>query len=204
MKDSHLLRLLYILSFIEGGAVMGAELVSAKMIAPYFGNSLYVWASVLGITLMSLMLGYLLGGKLSVKSTNKEIQTFKLLLFAGVWLCLMPSLSIWILDFSIEMSVAAGTILSLIVFLAPGLILLSMTSPMIIAAVNKSVETPIVSHINKVLSVPAVGLVLMVIVKPFSSVQLGVVPDSAYTKMVWVVSIAVPTAIGPTPPVALK
>lgn len=141
MREKQLLRLLYVLSFIEGGAVMGAELVSAKMIAPYFGNSLYVWASVLGVTLTSLMIGYLLGGRLSVKSKNRELQTFKILLTAGLWLCLMPSLSLWILDIALEMSIASGTIFALVVFLVPGLVLLSMTSPMIISAVNKSVET---------------------------------------------------------------
>ena len=84
MREKQLLRLLYVLSFIEGGAVMGAELVSAKMIAPYFGNSLYVWASVLGVTLTSLMIGYLIGGRLSVKSKNRELQTFKIRKFRNL------------------------------------------------------------------------------------------------------------------------
>lgn len=141
MKESKLLYLLLTLSFIEGGAVMGAELISAKMVAPYFGNSLYVWASVLGITLLSLMLGYLFGGKLSVKSERKERDIYLILFLAGIWLCLMPELSTLILSYALNLSVASGVILSLFVFLVPGLILLSMTSPMIISALNKSVET---------------------------------------------------------------
>ena len=52
----------YFLSFLEGVSVMAAELLGAKMLAPYFGSSLYVWASVLGITLGGLAMGYFAGG----------------------------------------------------------------------------------------------------------------------------------------------
>ena len=54
-------------SFIEGGSVMFTELISAKLVAPYFGSFLYVWASVLRITLGSLATGYYTGGYLSNK-----------------------------------------------------------------------------------------------------------------------------------------
>ena len=58
----------FLLSFIEGASVMAAELLGAKMLAPYFGSSLYVWASVLAITLGGLAVGYYVGGILSYKS----------------------------------------------------------------------------------------------------------------------------------------
>ena len=54
--------LLLFFAFFEGFCVMAVGLFSAKLIAPYFGGSLYVWASVLGITLLSLMIGYYSGG----------------------------------------------------------------------------------------------------------------------------------------------
>ena len=63
MKSSR--QYLYLLSFLEGGSVMVCELVGAKMLAPVFGTSLYVWAAVLGITLGGLMSGYFFGGILS-------------------------------------------------------------------------------------------------------------------------------------------
>ena len=51
---------------------MAAELLGAKMLAPYFGSSLYVWATVLAITLGGLAAGYFMGGILSYKSKNNE------------------------------------------------------------------------------------------------------------------------------------
>ena len=52
----------FILAFIEGGSVMAIELLGAKMLAIYYGNSLYVWTSVLSITLAGLAAGYFAGG----------------------------------------------------------------------------------------------------------------------------------------------
>ena len=57
MKLSIHNRLLLLLSFIEGGSLMAVELMSARMLAPYFGSSLFVWATVLAVTLGGLTLG---------------------------------------------------------------------------------------------------------------------------------------------------
>jgi hypothetical protein len=74
--------ILFTLAFIEGASVMACELFSAKMIAPFFGGSLYVWAAVLGITLLALMSGYYLGGSISAKATKKNL-VYWILILAG-------------------------------------------------------------------------------------------------------------------------
>ncbi|MCX6297427.1 MAG: fused MFS/spermidine synthase, partial [Bacteroidetes bacterium] len=79
----------FLLSFIEGGSVMAAELLGAKMLAPYFGSSLYVWASVLAITLGGLAVGYYVGGVLSYKRKDPLIL-FYVILAAAVFTILMP------------------------------------------------------------------------------------------------------------------
>ena len=71
-KRKTLKKFLFALAFIEGGAVMCIELCSAKILSPYFGTSIYVWASVLGVTLTALMSGYYLGGYVS--SNYKKIE----------------------------------------------------------------------------------------------------------------------------------
>ena len=58
---------IYIISFCEGAAVMATELCGSKLISPYFGSSLYVWASVIAITLGSLAAGYFYGGIQSLR-----------------------------------------------------------------------------------------------------------------------------------------
>lgn len=61
------IKYLYFMSFIEGGVVMVAEIAGAKLLTPYFGASLYSWASTLSITLLALMTGYYFGGFVTTK-----------------------------------------------------------------------------------------------------------------------------------------
>ena len=66
-NSSNLHSILLLLAFLEGATVMAVEMLVAKMIAPLYGASLYVWSSIIGVTLIALAAGYFLGGKVSEK-----------------------------------------------------------------------------------------------------------------------------------------
>ncbi|TXB66797.1 hypothetical protein FRY74_01030 [Vicingus serpentipes] len=130
---------LYILAFIEGGAVMCIELCSAKILSPFFGTSIYVWASVLGITLTALMLGYYFGGYLSSK--NKKTTTiFWLMLIGGFLVSVTPILSDFILPITIRFNLLIGTIVSLFFFMFFPLFLFGATSPLLISCLTNNVN----------------------------------------------------------------
>lgn len=59
--------LVYSLAFISGFIIMAIELLGGRILAPYFGNSIYVWGSIISVFMVSLAVGYLFGGKLSVR-----------------------------------------------------------------------------------------------------------------------------------------
>lgn len=120
-----------LISFIEGGSVMFVELTGAKMVAPYFGTSLYVWASAIGITLGSLALGYFTGGYLSKKIMNKFLL-FWIFLFSGFFILIMPHSGIFIMQKTINLSIQTGVSMSMLFFLMPPLVLCGMMSPLII------------------------------------------------------------------------
>ena len=63
--------ILYLISALEGFIIMGVEITGAKLLAPFFGNSLYVWASVISITMLGLAVGYFAGAKL-IKAQNAQ------------------------------------------------------------------------------------------------------------------------------------
>ncbi len=46
----------------SGFYVMLVELLSGRLIAPYFGNNIYIWGSIIFIFMFGLAVGYLLGG----------------------------------------------------------------------------------------------------------------------------------------------
>jgi len=60
----------YLLAFCSGFAIMGIELLGGRILAPYFGSSVHIWGSIITVFLLSLSLGYLIGGKLSTKRPN--------------------------------------------------------------------------------------------------------------------------------------
>jgi len=128
---------LYLLSFLEGGAVMAAELIGAKMLAPYFGTSLYVWAAALGITLGGLMFGYYLGGMLSRKTKNNLLVTYLILIIAGCFLCMMPLTSDAVMQYALGFSLQMGAMISLMVFMFPPLLCMGMISPLLINILSK-------------------------------------------------------------------
>ena len=61
---------LFLVLLIEGGALMAVELMGAKLVAPFYGNSLYVWTAVLTITVLGLTLGYYTGGRPKQRSSS--------------------------------------------------------------------------------------------------------------------------------------
>ena len=133
------LRFLFLLAFIEGGSVMACELLGAKMIAPFFGSSLYVWAAVLGITLLGLMTGYYTGGYLSEKYKREDL-VYWILILAGAFLAIMPFTSQWIMARNIDMDIRWGSTISLLIFMFPPLVFMGMTSPIIINMINTKVD----------------------------------------------------------------
>jgi predicted membrane-bound spermidine synthase len=133
------LRFLFLLAFIEGASVMACELLGAKMISPFFGSSLYVWAAVLGITLFGLMCGYYTGGYISEKYRRDDL-VYWILILAGLFLAIMPFTSQWIMTKNIDMDIRWGSTISLLIFMFPPLLFMGMTSPVIINMINTKVD----------------------------------------------------------------
>ena len=81
-----------IIAFIEGGAVMVCELMSARMIAPFYGTTLFVWSSVIGVTLGALAIGYSVGGYLIDRRADNKLL-FIVLAIGAVLITLMPAIA---------------------------------------------------------------------------------------------------------------
>jgi len=59
--------------FINGFSIMTIQLLGGRVLSPYFGTSVYVWGSIITIFMLSLSLGYLLGGRLSSRNPNPNV-----------------------------------------------------------------------------------------------------------------------------------
>lgn len=69
--------MIYFIVFITSAATMAFELAGARMLAPYLGTSVEVWAGVIATVLGGLSLGYWFGGRFADKHPRRDY-------FAGV------------------------------------------------------------------------------------------------------------------------
>jgi spermidine synthase len=59
--------------FVSGGVLLGVEIAASRVLAPWFGNSLYVWGALIGVVLTGLSLGYWLGGALADRRPSLDL-----------------------------------------------------------------------------------------------------------------------------------
>ncbi len=60
--------LVNLLAFGGGFSIMSLELLGGRILAPWFGSSIYVWGSIITVFMLALAAGYLIGGTLSLRS----------------------------------------------------------------------------------------------------------------------------------------
>lgn len=118
---------------------MAIELAGAKMIAPFFGTSLYVWASVLAVTLGGLSAGYFAGGWATFRFPALKVLFWELL--AGTLLiAIMPFLALAIMSQAGGMGLRTGSLLSAFSFMFLPLLCMGMISPTIIQLQNRELK----------------------------------------------------------------
>ncbi|MGH3029335.1 MAG: fused MFS/spermidine synthase [Gaiellaceae bacterium] len=94
-------RFLYVLVFVVGITTLGAEIATARLIAPFFGASTIVWANTIGVVLVALSVGYWLGGRLGDRYPTLESLCLAAL-GAAILLALVPLVARPFLDISVD------------------------------------------------------------------------------------------------------
>ncbi len=75
---------LYLSLFASGCATLGVEISAAHLLRAVYGTSNIVWATVIGVMLLFLALGYRLGGRWADRPAGAQPDTFyRLLAWAG-------------------------------------------------------------------------------------------------------------------------
>ena len=128
-----------LLAFCAGFSIMCFEIIGGKLLAPYFGSSVYVWGSIITIFMLDLSIGYLIGGKYSLYQPSVTKYGF---IYIGAAIAIIPT--IWfsepIMDFvfSIVEDPRYGSLLaSTIMFLVPTIIM-GMIAPYSVRILTES------------------------------------------------------------------
>src|SRR5882672_405673 len=121
---------------LAGMAVLIVEITAIRMLAPFFGNSIFTISSVIGIILAALGLGYYLGGSLADRRPSAA-WFFSLIVIAGFSVLLLQLLNAVLLPgIAYKLSLINGPlIVSFLMFFLPALFL-AMLSPFAITLLH--------------------------------------------------------------------
>ncbi|MEO8718392.1 MAG: fused MFS/spermidine synthase [Burkholderiales bacterium] len=121
---------------LTGMAVLVIEITATRMLAPFFGNSIFTISSVIGIVLAALGLGYYAGGVLADRRPSEK-WFFSLIAVAGFLVFLLQLFNAVLLPrIAYQLSLIDGPlIVSLLMFFLPALFL-AMLSPFAITLLH--------------------------------------------------------------------
>lgn len=106
------------------------ELVGSRVLAPYFGTSIFVWTSLIGVILGSLSLGYFYGGKIADKKASLKglsVIIFLAAIFIGSTIIVKDVLLVFLKIGTTGIKI--GSILASLILFLPASLLLGMVSP---------------------------------------------------------------------------
>jgi spermidine synthase len=133
---------LEIIVFTSGGVLLVLEIVASRVLAPFFGNSVYVWGSLIGIFLAGLSLGYYAGGRIADRWPSAGVFS-GLVLLAGLLTFPIPLASRQVMEFLVleDLGPRAGPLAAAtILFFLPSVVM-ETVSPFAVRLRARTVTT---------------------------------------------------------------
>ncbi len=138
-------RLLYPIVFVAGAATMSTEMSASRLLAPFFGASILIWANIIGLILIYLSAGYFWGGRLADRHPNVRYMA-RLMLGAAAAIALTPFVALPLLSAAVsafaQASVGAflGSFFATMALFSIPVTLLGMASPFAVRLGVSTVE----------------------------------------------------------------
>ena len=132
-------------AFVTGFCSIATEISASRLVAPYFGSSTFIWANLIGVTLLFLAIGYWVGGRLADRYPDARLL-YGLIGVAGIALALVIPLSRPILRTSLDAfddrnaGAFLGSLFASLLLFAPTLLALGMVAPFAIRLRMQSIE----------------------------------------------------------------
>ncbi len=128
--------------FTCGALVMSFEILGSRVLAPNFGNSIFVWGSLISVFLAGLSAGYYMGGKFAdINPSTRKLGLITAL--PGIMFLTFPlygyPISNWIFDMELGIRMAP-LLASIVLFFIPS-VFLGMVSPYTVKLMICSLHT---------------------------------------------------------------
>jgi len=157
-------RLLGFTAFATGAIVMVLEMVGFRLLSPFFGYSLYLWGSLLGVIMAALALGYDLGGRLADRRPSLPLLYATLL---GTAVLILGTLYAYpaIIRVSVRRPLVPGSVLAATLLCFVPMVGLSVTPPFVIRAIAATATVGITA--GRIYAASAAGSILGTLASAF-------------------------------------
>ena len=130
---------LYGVVSLSGAAVLALEILGTRVLAPFYGASLYLWSALISVTLAALATGYAAGGRWADRGpTPRRLAT--VLAIAGAWVLVVPLLRAPLLHTGEGLGLRTAVLIAATVLFFPPLALLGMVSPYAIRLATRNLD----------------------------------------------------------------
>lgn len=135
---------LIIMVFVSGMTCLALEMCASRLLGAFFGTSLYIWASLIGLILVYLTVGYFIGGRLADRHPSPNVLC-SITALAAISIAILPFVSQSILNLAttafseISVSVFLSSLLGTILLFAIPVTLLGLVSPFAIRLMTREV-----------------------------------------------------------------
>ncbi|MFQ5577689.1 MAG: spermidine synthase [Anaerolineae bacterium] len=120
--------------FVSGMTTLGVELSASRLLEPFFGNSIIIWANLIGLVLIYLSAGYWLGGRWADRDP-RGVTFFQIIAWGAFLVGLIPFAAAPILRWSVagfaafDAGILIGSFLGVLILFSLPMTLLGMASP---------------------------------------------------------------------------
>jgi predicted membrane-bound spermidine synthase len=159
----------YLAIALTGGVVLGIEVLSSRILTPYFGVSLYIWASILSVTLICLAFGYFYGGVLTRKQDVEGVRSsFNLFVsIASIAVSLSAFLYPHVFPLLMKLPLVLGSLLASVILMVVPLVLMSALNPIVMVLVRQDEGLKGDAGAGQVFFISTLGSVAGVVITAF-------------------------------------
>ncbi|HUI46782.1 MAG TPA: fused MFS/spermidine synthase [Nitrospirota bacterium] len=126
-------------ALICGAQVMVVEVLGSRVISPFFGASLFIWTSLIAVTLVGLALGYMAGGGLS-DLYESPAYLYTIIFLAGIVIYCIPILKKPVFELTVPLGLRFGALTASALLFGVPHFLLGCVSPYIIRIAAKEMQ----------------------------------------------------------------
>jgi spermidine synthase len=120
--------IIYITAFVTGAIILVLEILGTRIVAPFYGTTIFVWSSLIGITMVGLAIGYFAGGAIADKRPDAIVLSL-IIVVASIAIILIRTVSRPVLLATDFFGPRFGPLASAAILFIVPMVLLGMTTP---------------------------------------------------------------------------